>query len=961
MNRWTKRRGERERLRWALAAQTSNTGTRTTETEQVLREDGLQRCTAARFGHAVPERQTEDDLESVSTDDRSQGSGPPISSPKVHDDQCTLTAGEALVPCATKRVLEEMVLRVLRDEVNLFGLKRLTACEVSANLIERTDLDFSSYLFAPEDATIGILPCHEKQKAQESTLDDKNDSHDQLICPPKSEKRARKLAREAMEALTEEKRSLLLRRPTSLFVYAVLCKRFAIANCLLQACAGNPRVFLFSQQTAEEGLPAEVQAAVGNLLRCKLHTAFASYVFQTLAELISFPGSAASADAAEDYSCRLCGSSHNEILFKCPQKCNEPAAEHSSRQHHFCETCFWSFVAAPAREPLLRGDSESSEAFLCCPWCRRELAPARKDAAPHRCGPAVAPSCAARSAADMSLARFTALPTETPDTLSTYLKKLSNNFTKTVPLSLHETKALNVGCSQQERTKQWIRAVASKDVLRLRALLHAGVDVDARCSEYGATALFRACEENWGRGVRFLLDECGCTVGDANNGLSTAALTWRANELRRGGSDSLGDARQRKEATEITLAKLGCTNYCSSVEEDVKSCPALADFQQKQAHYKEFLEKCNAELMRRWNVIRTVPVGRTATSEGPWLNEAETEKPSSGTGLADDRAARDESEQQQSPFPVPRATVVYDCELAGNKSPSGPVSSCAATSEKQLHATSAFIVDDVFPECFLDALRFIFGELKAVEKMGKSDVCAARRYFSDTEFLIQPWLSYAVETRVYKYDAQEKCQESGNTAGTTVEDKEIPKEEDAWRMMLRDMATHNRTYKNMRFLNYHTAGGAVSRHTDLSRTDAQGFTSTHTFLLYFDVCSTSGADARTERGAISGTKVAMAGDMNTDDQNAKDAGPSEDARQVDCPNGGETRLYLRDSDGFSASGATASGRRAVNNEDEHSGHFHDVSPKNGRLLLFPHDCWHEGLAVVDPPKVLLRGEILLTG
>ena len=34
-----------------------------------------------------------------------------------------------------------------------------------------------------------------------------------------------------------------------------------------------------------------------------------------------------------------------------------------------------------------------------------------------------------------------------------------------------------------------------------------------------------------------------------------------------------------------------------------------------------------------------------------------------------------------------------------------------------------------------------------------------------------------------------------------------------------------------------------------------------------------------------------------------------------------------------------------------------VQPRRGRLLLFPHVCPHEGRAVVDVPKLLLRGEL----
>lgn len=36
-----------------------------------------------------------------------------------------------------------------------------------------------------------------------------------------------------------------------------------------------------------------------------------------------------------------------------------------------------------------------------------------------------------------------------------------------------------------------------------------------------------------------------------------------------------------------------------------------------------------------------------------------------------------------------------------------------------------------------------------------------------------------------------------------------------------------------------------------------------------------------------------------------------------------------------------------------------VSPQRGRLLLFPHNCPHEGEAIVDAPKILVRGEVRL--
>jgi hypothetical protein len=36
-----------------------------------------------------------------------------------------------------------------------------------------------------------------------------------------------------------------------------------------------------------------------------------------------------------------------------------------------------------------------------------------------------------------------------------------------------------------------------------------------------------------------------------------------------------------------------------------------------------------------------------------------------------------------------------------------------------------------------------------------------------------------------------------------------------------------------------------------------------------------------------------------------------------------------------------------------------VAPKRGRVLIFPHACPHDGATVVEVPKLLLRGEIVL--
>merc|ERR1712217_333149 len=109
----------------------------------------------------------------------------------------------------------------------------------------------------------------------------------------------------------------------------------------------------------------------------------------------------------------------------------------------------------------------------------------------------------------------------------------------------------------------------------------------------------------------------------------------------------------------------------------------------------------------------------------------------------------------------------------------------------------------------------------------------------------------------------------------------------------------------MKFLHYPEPDGTLPAHVDLHRVDSTGRRTTCTFLLYL----------------------------------------------ADCAAGGDTAL-LESLDGDSAlahSGGLVPGTRnrvAV------------VTPRRGRLFVFPHICPHEALAAVEVPKLLLRGDVL---
>lgn len=101
-------------------------------------------------------------------------------------------------------------------------------------------------------------------------------------------------------------------------------------------------------------------------------------------------------------------------------------------------------------------------------------------------------------------------------------------------------------------------------------------------------------------------------------------------------------------------------------------------------------------------------------------------------------------------------------------------------------------------------------------------------------------------------------------------------------------------WPHMRFLCYQERSTALAKHIDLCRVHPfrSELRSTHTFILYLS----------------------------------------------DCNEGGETTL-LKDIAGEGRTVALAS-----------------IKPKRGRLLLFPHECPHQGEPVVNVPKLLLRGE-----
>lgn len=108
-----------------------------------------------------------------------------------------------------------------------------------------------------------------------------------------------------------------------------------------------------------------------------------------------------------------------------------------------------------------------------------------------------------------------------------------------------------------------------------------------------------------------------------------------------------------------------------------------------------------------------------------------------------------------------------------------------------------------------------------------------------------------------------------------------------------------KVFPHMRFLNYRQSGSVLAPHVDLFKKDGKtGMRSTHTFILYL----------------------------------------------TDCENGGETALLKE----LPSGGPSAHQPKVIAK----------ITPKRGRLLLFPHLTPHEGREVISVPKLLLRGEAI---
>ncbi|CAD7923148.1 unnamed protein product [Amoebophrya sp. A120] len=194
-------------------------------------------------------------------------------------------------------------------------------------------------------------------------------------------------------------------------------------------------------------------------------------------------------------------------------------------------------------------------------------------------------------------------------------------------------------------------------------------------------------------------------------------------------------------------------------------------------------------------------------------------------------------------------------------------------------------------------------------------------------------------------------------------------------------------YPHMRFLYYDKVSSSVPAHVDLSRTDQNGQTSTHTFILYLNSCG-GDRDQEEQRGEQTSSTSSAASSARTlshllrdsqeeaqDSTSSKEqlkaltsstpppAAPAEQFSTPAYPTKTSQLTQLVDNTTVPNSpngGETVLLDQLPGPKNQYRIHVqHKVRPRPGRLFLFPHACPHQGNPVWKPTKLLLRGEVKL--
>lgn len=586
-------------------------------------------------------------------------------------------------------------------------------------------------------------------------------------------------------------------------------------------------------------------------------------------------------------------------------------------------------------------------------------------------------------------------------------------------LPLFEVKKMYIGTTQLQRMAEFKKAVEGADVFRLQAIFELGADVDicgnvseVNLNEYGHGALTLVClaattssklaVEDCLDVLRFLRNCCGMESSSQEIALCFAVLEaavsrgfedveegqhqeggggavapggeeerlrtlWRA--LRRTfyfqgeagettGSDTGSDteeARERTVAARTNQDRSGDapdffllrrrrrkSGGCLAVEEDrsVDIClpervagqreELVADFSRVFPGLSLDITACQFfgdHLAPSYFWISEFPVCRRR-DEAQLL----TLIPRNLSTLS----AKAGDEQQSHLVGAKNGDVVCDVKF----NPAALRCLLAGVNQKHPGAGS-YVLDGVFENCFLWFLKWVFWAAlpwPADEDCKKKSMqpnedgvvfCNRRKFLHDCTGYVSQALKLALLG-----PSSCSCSSSPENANA-----KIPG--------LKDVIL----YSSMRYLYYDRPSSAVPPHTDLARTDASGRTSTHTFVLYLNSCG--GEDNVVDRRSVSllrplGAPVEEVVDSRLSAATA--AAPA--ATPAPAPQGEDRR--------GEKGGETALLRELPGPKNKHTAErICEIAPRPGRLLLFPHACPHEGRPVLQPTKLLLRGEIKL--
>jgi Ankyrin repeats (many copies) len=212
---------------------------------------------------------------------------------------------------------------------------------------------------------------------------------------------------------------------------------------------------------------------------------------------------------------------------------------------------------------------------------------------------------------------------------------------------------------------------------------------------------------------------------------------------------------------------------------------------------------------------------------------------------------------------------------------------------------------------------------------------------------------------------------------------------------------------NMRFLNYSIIGSSSPPHVDLSRRTKDNRRSTHTFLLYLADCHEGGetrllrsVNPRHAKGSVNGGSVEAEvgsnddsceekgrvgkksdGDNNNSNNNnsnqnkysssnidADIRNSNNNSNNSEKNNSSNINADITNHDNHSNSSSNSNSnssttphktsREGEGSSDTGENVLSCIAPRRGRLLIFPHNCPHEGAQTISLPKILLRGEMI---